>query len=71
MGRRTTQILGSQVANALPRGGRMLYLGDAAMGAAGGAGLRQQLPKFRELARVPGPQWAHGSDEVLLVLEKL
>jgi hypothetical protein len=49
----------------------MLYLGDAAMGAAGGAGLRQQLPKFRELARVPGPQWAHGSDEVLLVLEKL
>lgn len=71
VGRRTIRTLGMEVAKTLPRGGRLLYLGDAAMCAAGGQGLRALLANFAELARVPGPHWQDGSDEVLLVLEKL
>jgi hypothetical protein len=73
VGRVTAQTMGMQVAKALPHGGRLLYLGDAAMCAAGGEGFRAQIAaSFRELARVPGPCWAKpAAPEMLLVLEKL
>lgn len=73
VGRVTALTMGMQVAKALPQGGRLLYLGDAAMVTAGGEGFSAQLAaSFRELARVPGPRWAEpAAPEVLLVLEKL